>query len=97
MKRRGEHDPVECSSRGLPLLECSDFNVDALGLGDGGHAGVGLDGEEFGASFDHLHRGDTGAGTRLEDAARTRRQHVVDQLVGVARTKSVVVLCRASK
>jgi hypothetical protein len=56
-----------------------------------------LDGEEFGTSFDHLHRGDTGAGARLEDAARTGRQHVVDQLVGVARPIGVVVVCRSTK
>ncbi len=97
MERRGEHDPVECSSRGVPLLECRDFNGDALGLGDSSHAGVGLDGKESGASFDHLHRGDTGTGTRLEDAASAGRQHVVDQLVGVARTIGIVVLCRATK
>jgi hypothetical protein len=66
-------------------------------LGDGGHPGIGLDRKDVGASLDELHRRNPGAGTRIKDTVSTRRQHVVDQLVGVPRTMRVIVVCRATK
>jgi hypothetical protein len=65
-------------------------------LRDGGHPDVGFDGENVGAALDHLHRGNPVAGTYLQHAVRIRCQHIVDQLVGIARTIRVVVLCRAA-
>ena len=97
MERRGEHHQVESAAGRIPVFERRDFDGDPLGPRDGGHPGVGLDGKQVGAAFDQLHRGNPGSGAALEDAMRMRCEHVVDQLVGIARTKGVVVFCCTTK
>src|ERR1700739_3688681 len=97
MKRGSENHTVESTPRGIPLFKCRDLERDTLRLGNPGHPGIGLDRKEIDASFDELHRGDTSAGARLENTANARREHILDQLVGVAGAIRVVVVCRASK
>src|SRR4029077_1988260 len=90
MKGLPEHDEVEAALRGVPVLERTDLDGDALALRDFGHSRIWLNRKHICSAPEELLGSDPGARANIEHRSSALHQEVIDELGGVARPTRIV-------